>query len=88
MGALAAFDLALAEAGAAASDVDRFVHATTLATNVVLERRGANVGYVTTEGFGDLLVIGQDRRGDADKFNLLYDEAAAARPAPADGRSA
>jgi N-methylhydantoinase A len=71
-GALAALDLALAEAGADAADVERSVHATTLATNVVLERRGANVGYVTTEGFGDLLVIGEERRGDADKFNLQY----------------
>jgi N-methylhydantoinase A len=74
VGALGALDLALEEAGAEAADVDRCVHATTLATNVVLERRGAAVGYVTTEGFGDLLVIGQERRGDADKFNLAYEK--------------
>ena len=71
-GALVALDLALAEAGADAADLERCVHATTLATNVVLQRRGANVGYVTTEGFGDLLVIGEERRGDVDKFNLQY----------------
>jgi N-methylhydantoinase A len=73
-GAMEALDLALAEAGAEAADLERCVHATTLATNVVLERRGANVGYVTTDGFGDLLVIGQERRGDADKFNLGYEK--------------
>lgn len=73
-GALAALDLALDEAAAQPTHVERIVHATTLATNLVLERRGAAIGYVTTEGFGDLLVIGHERRGDADKFNLEYEK--------------
>ena len=38
---------ALASANAAAGDLDRAVHATTLATNVILEGRGARVAYVT-----------------------------------------
>ncbi len=71
-GVVAAFDLALASAGLGSDAIDRCVHATTLATNVILERAGAAVAYVATAGFGDLLVIGHDRRGDADKYNLRY----------------
>jgi N-methylhydantoinase A len=64
----------LREAALTADVITRCTHATTLATNVVLERRGARVAYVTTRGFGDLLVIGQERRGDADKFNLRFEK--------------
>ena len=37
----------LAQAGASARDIQRVVHATTLATNLILERKGARVGFVT-----------------------------------------
>ncbi|MGH2767343.1 MAG: hydantoinase/oxoprolinase N-terminal domain-containing protein, partial [Actinomycetota bacterium] len=37
-------------------------HGTTVATNAVLERRGARTALVTTEGFRDLLVIGRQNR--------------------------
>ena len=39
------------------SDVTRFVHGTTIATNAVIERRGAKVGLITTRGFRDTLDI-------------------------------
>jgi len=42
----------------------RFVHGTTVATNAVLERRGARIGLVTTAGFEDVLEIGRQRRTD------------------------
>ncbi len=71
-GVLDGLSEALLSAGAQAGEVARAVHATTLATNIVLERRGASVGYVTTEGFGDLLVIGHDRRTDTSKYDLFY----------------
>jgi N-methylhydantoinase A len=71
---LAGLDAALTSAGARPGDVARAVHATTLATNIVIERRGATVAYVTTEGFGDLLVIGHDRRTDAGKYDLFYEK--------------
>lgn len=45
----------------------RVVHATTLFTNALIERRGAKTGLITTEGFRDNLEIGRER-----KF-LLYD---------------
>ncbi len=42
--------------------VARFVHGTTIATNAVLERKGAKVGLITTEGFRDVLEIGRQNR--------------------------
>ncbi len=38
------------------------VHATTLATNVVIERKGAPTALLTTEGFRDILEIGRESR--------------------------
>ncbi len=37
-------------------------HGTTVATNAILERKGARTAFVTTEGFEDLLVIGRQNR--------------------------
>ena len=42
--------------------IDRFIHGTTVATNAVLERKGAQVGLLTTEGFADVLEIGRQMR--------------------------
>jgi N-methylhydantoinase A len=46
----------------APADVARFVHGTTVATNAVLERKGARVGLITTRGFRDVLEIGRQMR--------------------------
>ncbi len=45
-----------------ASDIARFAHGTTVATNAVLERRGATMGLITTAGFRDVLEIGRQSR--------------------------
>ena len=42
--------------------VRRFVHGTTVATNAVLERKGAESGLITTSGFADVLEIGRQMR--------------------------
>lgn len=44
------------------SEIDRFAHGTTVATNALLQRKGARVGVVTTKGFRDLLEIGRQVR--------------------------
>ena len=44
------------------SDIFRTVHATTLFTNSLIERKGAVTGLVTTEGFRDALEIGRERK--------------------------
>jgi N-methylhydantoinase A len=55
---------ALAAAGVEPADVAVLVHGTTVATNALLERRGAVVGLVTTAGFRDLLELRRrDRPG-------------------------
>ena len=51
---------ALARAGV--TGVARIAHGTTVATNAVLERRGAVTGFLGTEGFADLLAIGRQNR--------------------------
>src|SRR5215470_10380843 len=51
----------LQEAGIAGGNVNELIHGTTVATNAVIERRGARTGLVTTEGFRDLLEIGRLR---------------------------
>lgn len=51
------------------------VHGSTVATNALLERRGARTAFVTTEGFRDLLHIGRQHRSE------LYD-LAARKPEP------
>jgi N-methylhydantoinase A len=52
----------LAALGIASRDVRRVVHGTTVGTNAVLERRGARVAVLTTEGFRDLIEIGRTKR--------------------------
>ena len=75
----------LAEAGHDPPEVSQVVHATTLATNLILERKGGPVAYVTTAGFGDILIIGNERKGDAEKYGPLLHQAGAHRPPTAHG---
>ena len=65
---------ALAAAGIPEA-VDVLAHGTTVATNALLERRGARTALVTTEGFRDVIEIGRQNRPS------LYD-LTAHRPAP------
>jgi N-methylhydantoinase A len=57
-----------------ASDIE-VRHGTTVATNALLERKGARVAFVTTEGFEDTLAIGRQARPDLYDWNVH-------RPAP------
>ncbi|GAB5468192.1 MAG: hydantoinase/oxoprolinase family protein [Rhodospirillales bacterium] len=63
-GALAGAGRLLSEVGRGLSDVGVFIHGTTLATNALIERRGARLASITTEGFRDILEIGYERRYD------------------------
>ncbi|QUL36950.1 hydantoinase/oxoprolinase family protein [Erythrobacter sp. JK5] len=45
------------EAGVSAEDIAYFLHGTTVATNAVLEGKGAKVGLVTTQGYRDIMQI-------------------------------
>ena len=57
-GALTALRLLVSDAG----QVERFVHGITIGTNSVIERKGAEVWVVTTEGFRDTLEIARTER--------------------------
>ena len=56
--------LILKDAGKGFADVAVFVHGTTLATNAVIERRGARTALIATEGFRDVLDIANESRYD------------------------
>jgi N-methylhydantoinase A len=60
--------------------VSSVIHATTVATNAILERKGARTALVTTAGFRDIILIGRQKRYD---MNDLYLE----KPAPLVDRS-
>jgi len=61
-GALEGTRRVLAQAGARPDQVGRVVHATTLFTNALIERKGAKTGLLTTAGFRDVLEIGRERK--------------------------
>jgi N-methylhydantoinase A len=65
----------LARIGRTAAEVAYFGHGTTVATNALIQGRGARTGLITTAGFRDLLEIGRQKRPD------LYD-LQADKPAP------
>jgi N-methylhydantoinase A len=67
--------IACDRAGIDPTDVDRFRHAMTVATNALLETDGAETALVTTGGFADVLAIGRQERPE------LYDQSVA-RPDP------
>ncbi|HXU89561.1 MAG TPA: hydantoinase/oxoprolinase family protein [Methylomirabilota bacterium] len=61
-GCLAGLDALLTRAGVAWADVAQAVHGTTLGSNIVIERKAAGVGVLTTRGFRDVLIIGREKR--------------------------
>jgi N-methylhydantoinase A len=74
-GVMAAVEAALERAGARADQVREFSHGMTVATNALLEGRGARTAFVATEGFTDLIALGRQDRPQ------LY-RLCAGRPAP------
>ncbi len=59
---LSGLDALCDEEGIAPGDIGRLGHGTTVATNALIQRRGATVALVTTDGFRDLLEIGRQTR--------------------------
>ena len=62
----------LQETGSAPASVRTLIHGTTLATNALIERKGARIGLLTTAGFRDALEIG--REGRYDMYDLFIDQ--------------
>ena len=72
--------LALEQAGQGAKALDRVLHGTTVATNMILENKGAKAALITTAGFRHVLTIG---RQDIPRRANLYAWIKPARPVPA-----
>ena len=62
---------ALAEAGLTFSDIGVFVHGTTLATNAIIERKGARTALIATDGFRDVIEIADEGRFDQYDINIV-----------------
>lgn len=72
--------LALKQAGKEAIELDRVLHGTTVATNMILEDKGAKAALITTSGFRHVLAIG---RQDIPRKANLYTWVKPERPVPA-----
>ena len=70
LGVLEGVRAVLARAAMQASDITLLIHGTTLATNALIERKGAPTALITTEGFRDVLALGNESRYDQYDLNI------------------
>ena len=63
-----------AKAGVTPSDIGQIIHGTTLATNALIERRGAKTALITTEGFRDVIEMRTESRFEQYDLNLTLPE--------------
>ncbi len=74
IGATNAFKKILELSGCSSADVTFLGHGTTMATNMVVEGKGAQTALITTRGFRDILELRRVSRHDrADLYDLLFD---------------
>jgi N-methylhydantoinase A len=59
------------EAGITPADIDLVIHGTTLATNALIERRGARTAFVTSEGFRDVIEMRTENRFDQYDLDIV-----------------
>ncbi len=78
--ALDAISLQLERLAKTHADIDSIVHGTTLATNALIERRGAKTAFITTAGFRDVLEMRYEKRFDQYALDLQMPEPLVARP--------
>ncbi len=60
--------------GVTASEVELIIHGTTLATNALIERKGARTALLTTKGFRDVIAMGNESRYDQYDLNITLPE--------------
>ena len=73
-GVMDGFRTIIQTAGVAPGDIDLIIHGTTLATNAIIERKGARTALVTTEGFRDVIAMGNESRYDQYDLNIVLPE--------------
>jgi len=74
-GVLAGIDLLLRQAELTAEDIGLVIHGTTLATNAIIERKGAKTALIVTEGFRDSIEMAFENRFE--QYDIFMD-----KPAP------
>jgi N-methylhydantoinase A len=74
IGAMLVLDVILAQSGIKPGDVVEMIHGTTLATNALIERKGAKTALLTTLGFRDVIEIGTEGRPDQYDVQLIKPE--------------
>jgi N-methylhydantoinase A len=73
-GVMAGVRAILRDAGLAPGEIALVVHGTTLATNAIIERKGARTALVTTRGFRDVLAMRNESRYDQYDLNIVLPE--------------
>ena len=74
IGALKGFAGILEKSGLRSDEIDFIGHGTTMATNMIVEHKGAKTALITTKGFRDILEIRRVSRHDrADLYDLQFD---------------
>src|ERR1700710_275201 len=73
-GVMEGFRTVTRAAGVAAADIALIIHGTTLATNSIIERKGARTALLTTEGFRDVIAMGNESRYDQYDLNIVLPE--------------
>ena len=71
--------LACGKAGIRPGEIGQIIHGTTLATNALIERRGAKTALITTEGFRDVIEMRTESRFEQYDLNLNLPEPLAPR---------
>lgn len=69
-GALDGVGRLLSDLGRSYADISAVIHGTTLATNALIERRGAKTAFITTAGFRDVLDMRYEKRFDQYDLNI------------------
>src|SRR5579862_9892623 len=69
-GVLAILSAVIAEAGIEPGAINLIIHGTTLATNALIERKGAKTALLTTEGFRDVVEIRHENRFEQYDVNI------------------
>ncbi|MBI1778423.1 MAG: hydantoinase/oxoprolinase family protein [Proteobacteria bacterium] len=75
LGVIDGIEAVLRAAALAPEAIDLFIHGTTLATNALIERKGAKTAFITTAGIRDILEMGYEKRFE--QYDVYMD-----RPAP------
>jgi N-methylhydantoinase A len=73
-GVMEGFRAIIQAADVAPADIELIIHGTTLATNAIIERKGARTALITTEGFRDVIAMGNESRYDQYDLNIVLPE--------------